>query len=243
MAFSEVFNEGVPQSIRDRIRVLRSEVDAIYDAAMQNFATVLPNGYAYDMTGDALPAWNGDLMSPEERAQAVSFVTRYDNLRDDVKVHIAPVGNVWMITNLWELRHMLNDVRPIIQNQKDSTYYRNVNATIQKRLRRTNKAEGLILRVLDEADNDVSAAFAAYIGENTKAIATILDRLEYGYLYNAILQHSDVASSPRFLQDYTSGELNYILWKHVIVLGHIQYWLTPYYKVLRLLNFPALGSL
>jgi hypothetical protein len=243
MAFLEIFDEGVPQAIRDRVKILREEVDAIYDAAMQNFVTELPNRIAYDMSGNSSTSWNGDLMSPEERAQAISFVIRFDNLRDDIKVRMGPVGGKWHITNLWELRHMLNDVRPMIQNQKDSTFYTHVNATIQKRLRRTDKAEGMILRVLDESGNDVSGVYAAYLGENTKAIAAILNRLEYDYLYNGILQHADVKHSKRFLRDYTSGELNYILWKHVIVLGQIQYWLTPYYRVLRVLNNPALGSL
>jgi hypothetical protein len=244
MAFLEIIDDRVPKPIRDRVRVLREEVDAIYDAAMRCFVTDVPRRISFKVSGNSSTNWNGDLMPPEERAQAVSFIVRFEHLRDDLTVRIGPIGDEWHITNLWELRHMLNDVRPIIQNQKDCTYYTKVNATIQKRLRRTDTIEGMRLQVYEgDSENEVTLSWATYLGENTRAIAAILDRLDYGYLYNGILQHSDVTLSERFLRDYTSGEYNYVLWKHVIVLGQIQYWLTPYYRVLRILNFPALGSL
>ena len=183
-------------------------------------------------------------MSPEERAQAMSFVVRFEHLPDDVKVHIGPVGTEWHVKNLWELWHTLNDFRPIIQNQSDSTFFKNVHATIQKRLRRTDPAEGLVLQVYEgTSDVEVTPDYARFLGETTKAIAAILGALEFGYLYNGVLQHSDAAYSRRFLVDYTSGEFNYILWKHVAVLGQIRYWLTHFYRILNVLNFPSPGSL
>jgi hypothetical protein len=139
---------------------------------------------------------------------------------------------------------MLNDVRPIIQNQRDSTFYAHINSTLQKWLRRPDTAKGMRVQAFDEGtQNEVTLPYATHLVENTKAIAAMLGGLEYGYLYNGILQHSDPDYSRRLLNDYASGELNYILWKHVIVLGQIQYWLTPYYRVLKILNFPSLGSL
>lgn len=244
MAFLDIIDERVPEPIRDRVRRLREEVDAINDAAMANFVTEIPKRISFSASGNSSVSWNGDLMPPEERAQAVSFVVRYQHLRDDLKVHIGPVDGEWHIKNLWELRHMLNDVRPIIQNQKDSTYYTKVNGTIQKRLRRTDIAQGMRIQVFEgDTENEVTLDYASYLGENTKAIAAIINRMEYGYLYNGVLQHADPSYTQRLLSDYTSGELNYTLWKHVIVLGQIQYWLTPYYRVLSILNFPSLGSL
>ena len=47
----------------------------------------------------------------------------------------------------------------------------------------------------------------------------------------------------RFLRDYTSGELNYILWKHVQVLGFIHDMLELYYNVTRGLTLPKPGPL
>jgi hypothetical protein len=245
MAFFEnMDDERIPEQVRERLRVLRAEADAICDAALQNIVTEIPRRISFKVSGVSGDRWGGDLMSAEERAQAVSFVIRYEHLPNDVKVIIGPVGNEWHIKNLWELRHTLNDFRPIIQNQNDSTFYTNVNATIQKRLRRSDPAEGLLLQVFEgDSENEVTLAYAAHIAEHTRAIVAILNALEYGYLYNGILQHSDADYSKRFLRDYTSGEFNYILWKHVIVLGQIQYWLRHYHAVLKILNFPSLGSL
>jgi hypothetical protein len=245
MGFLEIIDERVPEAIRVRVRQLREEVDGINDAAMASFVTEVPRRMSFKVSGNSSASWDGDLMPFEERAQAVSFVVRFQNLRPDMRVHFGPNDDgEWHIKNLWELRHMLNDVRPIIQNQGDSTYYTKVNNTIQKRLRRTDTAQGLRVQVFEgDSENEVTLVYASYLVENTKAIATIVNRLEYGYLYNGVLQHADASHSKRLLKDYTSGELNYLLWKHVIVLGQIQYWLEPYYRVLRILNSPAPGSL
>jgi hypothetical protein len=245
MSFLEnIDDERVPVAIRERLRKLRAEVEAICEAAKISFVTEIPRRISYKMHGNSSTSWAGDLMPPEERAQAISFVVRYEHLPDDVKVHIGPIGTEWHIKNLWELRHTLNDFRPIIQNQNDSTFYTNVHATIQKRLRRKDPDQGLILQVYEGSSNvDVTVDYAKFLAETTKAITAILEALEFGYLYNGILQHSDESYSKRFLNDYTSGEFNYILWKHVAVLGQVRYWLTHFYRILNVLNFPSLGSL
>ena len=67
--------------------------------------------------------------------------------------------------------------------------------------------------------------------------------LEFDYLYNGILQHSGQEFSQRFLDDYSSGEFNYILWKHVHLLEFIRHLLYPYYRILNTFVFPKLGPL
>ena len=47
----------------------------------------------------------------------------------------------------------------------------------------------------------------------------------------------------QFLDDYTSGSLNYVLWKHAHALGLIRRMLEPSYLLANTLNFPKLGSL
>jgi len=76
-----------------------------------------------------------------------------------------------------------------------------------------------------------------------RAITAVLNGLEFGYLYNGILQHSDASLSRRFLTDYASGELNYLLWKHVRVLGFIKSLLRPYHRMMSVLTLPTLGAL
>ena len=53
---------------------------------------------------------------------------------------------------------------------------------------RTSSSEGMTIRAADKQDRDVTADFARWVGERYSAISTILDSLEYDYLYNGILQ-------------------------------------------------------
>jgi hypothetical protein len=71
----------------------------------------------------------------------------------------------------------------------------------------------------------------------------LVDQFDYDYLYNGVLQHSDASYSERLLADYTSGELNYILVKHVLPLGTVHKWLEPWYRLAVALTFPKLGPL
>lgn len=236
MAFLDIFDEGVPEPIRARVRTMLEEIDSIYTGAMAKFGTVVPNEVTFTTLGG--------LMTTDQEAQTVSFVIRFGHLREEMQVGVDLVNGEWHITNLWEMRHMLNDVRPIIQNQKDCTFYTKINGTIQQFLKRVDPTDGLCVRVFEDGStNDVTAAYALYLGESKKAVAAILGGLDYAYLYNGILQHSDTDLSLRLISDYTSGELNYILLKHVRVLGQLHHWLTPYYDVLNSLSRPKLGSL
>jgi hypothetical protein len=232
----QIFDPGTPTVIQDRFRVMRSEADAIYDAALLHFTTNVPLDPEVRIVGDSTRT------ALEERAQALGFVVRYKHFRDeDMSVRFA---NDWSIENLWELRQILNDLRPIIQNQRDSTYYTKLNSTLQRRIRQTTPRDGVRYEVYDRGSgNDVSAEYATHLWETTRAIGTILGGLECDFLFNGILQHSEPRHSARLLADYASGEFNYILWKHALVVGYIQERLGAYYHVLKELNFPPLGPL
>lgn len=229
------FADQIPQRIQDRLRDLDREIRTIFARAESKFVTQIPTRLAFKMSS-ALST--GSLITPDERAQSISFVTRYEHLPDNIKVHITESDGHWHIRNLWVLRHVLNDFRPIIQNQKDSVYYAKVHSTWSRMLQRTNPAQGLVVRVFDEAGNDTTEIYSKWLKENKRAITAILDGLEFGYLYNGILQHSDASQSTRFLTDYASGELNYLLWKHVRVLGFLKSLLGPYHRMMNVLTFP-----
>ncbi|PYQ25373.1 MAG: hypothetical protein DMF56_27655 [Acidobacteria bacterium] len=222
--------------IQDRFRVMRSEADAIYDAALLHFTTNVPLDPEVRITGDTT------MISLEETAQALGFVVRVKHLRDeDMSLRF---GNDWSIENLWELRQILNDLRPIIQNQRDSTFYTKLNSTLQRRIRKTSPPDGVCYQMYDRSSgNNVSAEYATYLAETTQAIGTILGRLECDYLFNGILQHSEPRHSARLVADYASGEFNYVLWKHALVVTYIQERLDAYYHVLKELNFPPLRPL
>jgi len=231
---------SLPEHIQVKLASLDEETERIMQASWGELTTTLPPKLKFRIENSAPVR---ELLTPYEQAQAVSFITRYEQLPTDYTVGLAQVGNVYHLADFPFLRYVLNEFRPLIMNKSDSVYYRNVNALCQKMLRRGDAEEGTIIRALADQDADVTPAYSACLGEHTKAIAEALSHLDFDYLYNGILQHSDEAFSSRFVKDYTSGELNYILWKHVHILSFIQELLAPYHKLLNFLAFPKLGPL
>ncbi len=100
---------------------MRAEVEAIVATANGLRTIVLPDLISFDIRSSVL---DRDILSDYERAQSVSFVTRYEHFPLDVKARLVTdtQGN-WHIGNLWDLRQSLNDFRPVIQNQSDSVFY------------------------------------------------------------------------------------------------------------------------
>jgi len=232
----------IPDRIQKRLADLQSEIDEIVATARCKFLTEAPQRIGFTFSGSSKTG-AGDLMSEYERAQSVAFVTRYDNLPEDMKTHLVEHEGRWMISNLWVLRHVLNDFRPLIHNQHDAVHYNHVHRTWFKMLQRADDKDGIMIRVRDENERDITTVYSQSLVENKQAISAVVNRLDFGYLYNGVLQHSDPKYTNRFWSDYTSGELNYLLLKHVRVLGFIKGLLKPYHTMMSFMTFPTLGGL
>lgn len=232
---------AMPERIADRFRVIAEEVQKVIDEANQKIVTEIPERIAFRYESAVL---DRDILSDYERAQSVSFVTRYDHFPANLETHFTvDEKGKWWIANLWDLRQALNDFRSVIQNQSESVHYQNVHNTWYKALRQTDKSKGTVVRVLDIEQRDVTDAYAKRLGERNQAIRHLISAFDYDYLYNGFLQHSDPKFSKRLFQDYMSGEINYLLWKHVLPLGVFTGMLRPYYILMRSLTFPSLGPL
>jgi hypothetical protein len=231
----------IPGRIVERLNSLDSEVGSIVAEADAKMTTQFPPRVAFEFSSSVL---GRDMLSDYERAQSVSFVTRYEHLPEQLHAQLVSDDNgKWHIANLWELRHVLNDFRPIIQNQSDSVYYQKVHSVWFQMLRRADPSEGMTIRVRDDADQDVTDTYSSCLGERNRAVRHIIGALDFDYLYNGFLQHSDERFSKRLFQDYMSGELNSLIWKHVRPLARIRSLLQPYYVLIRVLTFPSLGPL
>jgi hypothetical protein len=229
----------LPENIRLRLKVLQAEIDQVISRAADLLKTELPNPVQFEFVNSA----PRDVLTDYERAQSVSFITRYEHIPTDYTVEIVEREGVYFIGNMGFLRHALNEFRPLIQNEQDSVYYQKIHGVWYAMLTLDDPRKGTTIRVYDRARNDVTSTFIAWLSERNKAITSVLRPLDYKYLYNGILQHSDPSYSKRFLEDYTSGELNYFLWKHVHVLGFIREMLGAYYQLLKFLTIPRLGPL
>ena len=73
--------------LRKLLRDLQSEIDEIVATARCKFLTEAPQRIGFTFSGSSKTG-AGDLMSEYERAQSVAFVTRYDNLPEDMKTHL-----------------------------------------------------------------------------------------------------------------------------------------------------------
>jgi hypothetical protein len=234
-------SSALPDRIAKRITEMRAEVGAIVATANARRTTVLPDRISFEIRSSVL---GRDILSDYERAQSVSFITRYEHFPLDVKARlITDTQGNWYIGNLWDLRQALNDFRPVIQNQSDSVFYQKMHNTWSKMLRQQDPSKGTSIRVHDRDRNDVTDVYAAWLGERNRALRHIVSALDYGYLYNGFLQHSDPELSKRLFDDYVSGELNWLLWKHVMPLGVIASLIEPYHQLMRILTFPSLGAL
>jgi hypothetical protein len=95
-------SSALPDRIAKRITEMRAEVGAIVATANAFRTTVLPDRISFEIRSSVL---GRDILSDYERAQSVSFITRYEHFPLDVKARLVTdaQGN-------WYIRE--RDVRP-----------------------------------------------------------------------------------------------------------------------------------
>jgi hypothetical protein len=69
----------LPERIANRLMKLQSEIDEILERAQQLLTTILPGPIQFQFKNST----SGDVLTPNERAQVVSFVTRFQHLPGD----------------------------------------------------------------------------------------------------------------------------------------------------------------
>lgn len=229
----------LPDPIQRKLQALQEKVDQIISEATALITTQLPGKVEFRFENPT----PGEVLTPYERAQSVSFITRYQHLPSDYTVQITEHQGAYYIGNLDFLRHALNDFRPLIMHRSDSVYYQEIHRVWFAMLTRDDPTKGTTIRALSERDEDVTRIYTAWLSEHNRATTYVLRPLDFDYIYNGILHHSGQDYSTRFLRDYTSGEFNYILWKHVHILSFIRELLQPYYQLMHFLTFLRLGPL
>lgn len=229
----------LPGPIQDRLRQVESQSGQIIDSAAALLTTPPLLGVRLRFQHD-MPT---EILTPYERAQAVSFVTRLDVIPTRCTVEIKKDGDKFRIGNIGVLRSALNEWRPIIELEKDPCHYRKIHNAWFPKLGRTSPLDGLRVSVVEDNGADRTSGFKSILAERHRAITTVLRALDYDYLYNGILQHSDARYSEKYLADYISGNLNYVLWKHVNVLGFIFEMLRPIHQLVNQVAFPTPGPL
>ncbi|MDD3890502.1 MAG: hypothetical protein WC147_06015 [Syntrophomonas sp.] len=185
----------------------------------------------------------GDILTTKERYQHICFVTKYESLPPFNGIKITKHKDKYYLGNLDYIRHILNEYRLVIQNKSDSIYYAKIHRFCRDKLMCKDPTKGLSISLLHETKGDISDVMVKMLDERNKAISLILRKLEFDYLYNGILQHSDIRYTKRFLTEYSNGELNYVFIKHVLLLDYIKDWLIWHYRIVNSMTFPKIGPL
>ncbi len=229
----------VPEPIRVRLAEAQDAVAKVGDAARAiRTIQIPPTAFHYR---HLLPG--ADIMTSEERAQSIGFVTRFDGLPPPAGpiCSIDEEGNVWLDNESY-MRHTLNEFRPIVMNQSDSVYYLNMHRAWRDRLTKPHTALELVVRAESE-EGDITPRFVEWLDQTKDAIKFILKSIDLGFLYNGVLQHSGPDHSARFVAEYMSGELSWRLLKAANLLWDAKHFLVPYYRLAHTLNFPRPGPL
>lgn len=233
--------QPIPDEINKKLESTMAEAKSLINQAAAEQKTSFSGSFQLSYRHSVLDA--PDILSEFERAQSISFISRYENFPEFKGVRILKHKGKFYLDNIDYIRHILNEYRSIILNQSDSVYYGNIHSFCYGRLKNQDPTKGLSITVYNEKREDITEVFLQIIGERNKSIQTIISKLEFDYIYNGILQHSDRRYSQRFHDEYNSGKLNYIFIKHAMPLDFIKESLHLHYRILNQLTRPKLGPL
>jgi len=237
--FKRIKFNDLPEKIRSCLQNTAKEADNICNQASAVQKTKIDGKISFIYTQSA-PM---DILSDFEKAQSVCFISRYEHLPIFEGPSIFIHRGKFFLENIGSLRQILNEYRPIIQNQTDSVYYTKIHKFCREKLMNADPSKGLSITVEHEKDGDITSKFTKILDERNKSLKIILKNCEFGYIYNGILQHSDHQYTKRFLNEYNSGKINHIFIKHAFVLGYVKDYLLCHYKIINQLTFPKLGPI
>ena len=162
-----------------------------------------------------------------EQAQSLCFFTKYASLPEVPTIEIKEHNGRYYPDNIDDFRHLLNEYRPIIQNEKDSTHFQNVHGLCRRKLRNTDHSIELSVTVIGSDGADITDAFTNMLNQKVRSLRWLLKQFDFDYIYNGILQHSDHRYTNRYISEYSSGELHYAFINHSVICDAVKrelYW-------------------
>jgi len=117
------YSSELPDRIKEKLDLLHKGIKKIESHALGMIETTIDQPISLFIQNQTIT----DFLSDYERAQSISFVSRYENLPSLEPVKIIHHQGNYFIENMTYIRHILNEYRSIIHNISDSVYYQNVN--------------------------------------------------------------------------------------------------------------------
>lgn len=217
---------NIPKKIIEKIESMNNELETLFANADKNI-TPFKCKISFRITNSAPQ----DILTDEERSAFLNFVLKVKDTPNYDTPQIDTDGKKFLLGNVDLARHVINEMRPIIFNRTDATFYTKIHNTLAKMFVRENHGMGTkitVSKLENGVESDVTKEYLTFMSQSRDAIKSILAQLDFDYLYNGILQHSDSRFFKRYEEDSHNGELNYILMKHAFVITRLKGYLRPY---------------
>ena len=172
----------LPDPLKNRLAVLQGEIDQIISGAEALLKTKLPNPVQFEFKNSAVR----DVPTEYERAQSISFITRFDHLPQDYTMQIVEQQGAYFTGDTAVIPHALNEFRELIQNEQDSVYCRKIHAVWYAMLVLDDPKKGTTIRVFDKTRECLPTVLVSGMSQIPLYCVHWTK-----YLYNDILQHSD----------------------------------------------------
>jgi hypothetical protein len=99
------------------------------------------------------------------------------------------------------------------------------------------------IEALTPEGQDLSADYLEHLKSRKKAIRYAIERSDFDYIFNGVLQHTDGQYAMQMVKQYTDGSLAYLLQKNFLIAQGLKDLLSEHCKVINVLNFPKMGPL
>jgi len=213
------------EKVRAKIKEFRGKSEEVVDGARNKLKINIEGRYSIRLRNSAK---GQGILSEDEKAQIEHFIIKYQQLPEASNIDLVESNGKFHIENLDFFKQIINSYRPIIWNQRDDVYYTKIFNYCSRKLALTDSTIGTTLTVLKN-EEDITELYIEFLKNRRDAIKYILEKSEFNYIYNGVLQHSDKIFSERLKNEYYSGDLNYILVQHAFLLGPVKQLLKPFY--------------
>jgi hypothetical protein len=230
----------IPPQILAKLKKCESEANEILQEAEGEITDLDTSSVRLRVTSTApLP-----LMTWEEQAQSLAFVVRYEHL-PELHNFVAgrhPSGRYYL-NEIDQIRAALNEYRTIFYNQNDGIFYGAITNLYQKAFSSEHPNATMRIKALTPEGQDLSTDYLEHLKSRKKAIRYGIEKSDFDYIYNGVLQHADGKYAMQMVKEYTDGSLAYLLLKNVLIAQGLKDFLSEHYKVINVLNFPKMGPL
>lgn len=230
----------IPAPILKNLEACGSEADLILQEARNLITDFDPSTVSLQISSvTCLP-----LMTFEEQSQSLAFIVRYEHLPElnSFEASAHPNGNHYL-KEIDQIRAALNEYRTIFFNQDDGISYGRIANLYQKAFRTDLPKATMRIRALNSSNEDVSPQYLEHLNSRRKAIRHAVEKSDFSFIFNGVLQHSDSRHAFRMVKAYTDGTLAYLLLKNLFIAQELKVFLSEHYRVINALNFPKMGPL